>query len=139
MQRICDDYGVPNLFQMPIVSELSACGDTGRPLVLVDPAGAVADVYGAVAAKVVQEVAKLKAGPKGSLAIDEENVAGVAGALRVQLADEGGMPFYVRGMRRAAERQECVRGWGGEKGGFPHGRDDSGARRFRPRGGFGGG
>lgn len=82
---------------MPIVSELSACGDTGRPLVLVDPAGAVADVYGAVAAKVVQEVAKLKAGPKGSLAIDEENVAGVAGALRVQLADEGGMPFYVRG------------------------------------------
>ena len=67
---------------MPIVSELSACGDTGRPLVLVDPAGAVADVYGAVAAKVVQEVAKLKAGPKGSLAIDEEGVAGVAGALR---------------------------------------------------------
>ena len=45
---------------MPIVPELSACGDTGRPLVLVDPAGAVADVYGAVAAKVVQEVAKLK-------------------------------------------------------------------------------
>ena len=37
--RICEDYGVPNLFQMPIVPELSACGDSGRPLVLVDPAG----------------------------------------------------------------------------------------------------
>ena len=40
---------------------------------------------------------KLQAGPKGSLALDEEGVAGVDGALRVQLADEGGMPFYVRG------------------------------------------
>ena len=37
--RICEDYGVPNLFQMPIVPELSACGDSGRPLVLEDPAG----------------------------------------------------------------------------------------------------
>ena len=96
-QRICDDYGVPNLFQMPIVPDLSACGDTGRPLVLVDPAGDVAQIYGVAAAKVVQEVAKLQAGPKGSLALDEEGVAGVDGALRVQLADEGGMPFYVRG------------------------------------------
>ena len=96
-QRICDDYGVPNLFQMPIVPDLSACGDTGRPLVLVDPAGDVAQIYGVAAAKVVQEVAKLQVGPKGSLALDEEGVAGVDSALRVQLADEGGMPFYVRG------------------------------------------
>ena len=38
-QRICDEYGVPNLFQMPIVPELSACGDSGKPLVLADPRG----------------------------------------------------------------------------------------------------
>ena len=43
------------------------------------------------------------------------------------------------GMRRAAERQERRRGWGGEKSGFPHGWSDSCARRFHPRGGFGGG
>ena len=36
---ICDEYGVPNLFQMPIVPELSACGDSGKPLVLADPRG----------------------------------------------------------------------------------------------------
>ena len=59
-QRICDEYGVPNLFQMPIVPELSACGDSGKPLVLADPAGEVSGAYGAVAAKVVQEVAKLR-------------------------------------------------------------------------------
>lgn len=102
-QRICEDYGVPNLFQMPIVPELSACGDTGKPLVLADPAGEVSSIYGSIAAKVVQEVAKLGAGPKGALEVDEEGVAGVPGALRCQLAEEGGLPFFVRGcdVRRA--------------------------------------
>jgi len=94
--RICEDYGVPNLFEMPIVPELSACGDSGKPLVLEDPAGAVSSVYGEIAAKVVQEVAKLGAGPKGSLEVDEAGVAGIPGALRCQLAEEGGLPFYVR-------------------------------------------
>ena len=95
-QRIVDDYGVPNLFQMPIVPELSACGDTGVPLVLRDPAGETSALYGSIAAKVVQEVAKLQAGPKGGLELDVTNVTGVPSALRVQLADEGGLPFYVR-------------------------------------------
>jgi Mrp family chromosome partitioning ATPase len=95
-QKICEDYGVPHLFQMPIVPELSACGDAGTPLVLKDPAGMVSALYGAVAAKVVQEVAKLRAGPKGGLQLDDANVTGVPGALRVQLQDEGGLPFYVR-------------------------------------------
>jgi hypothetical protein len=30
------------------------------------------------------------------LEVDEEGVAGVAGALRCQLAEEGGLPFFVR-------------------------------------------
>jgi hypothetical protein len=38
-------------------------------LVLVDPAGEVSKIYGAIGAKVVQEVAKLGAGPKGGLAV----------------------------------------------------------------------
>jgi Mrp family chromosome partitioning ATPase len=95
-QKICDDYGVPNLFQMPIVPELSACGDTGVPLVLKDPAGETSALYGSIAAKVVQEVAKLSGGPKGGLELDVADATGVASALRVQLANEGGLPFYVR-------------------------------------------
>ena len=41
-------------------------------------------------------MAKLGAGPKGSLEVDEAGVAGIPGALRCQLAEEGGLPFYVR-------------------------------------------
>lgn len=109
-RRICEDYGVPNLFEMPIVPELSACGDSGKPLVLEDPAGAVSSVYGEIAAKVVQEVAKLGAGPKGSLEIDEAGVAGIPGALRCQLAEEGGLPFYVRAVdvRRSDKSAKAV-------------------------------
>ena len=38
-KRICDEYGVPNLFRMPIVPELSACGDTGRAAGVGGPGG----------------------------------------------------------------------------------------------------
>lgn len=109
-QRICDEYGVPNLFQMPIVPELSACGDTGVPLVLKDPAGEVSSLYGAIAAKVVQEVAKLQLGPRGGLQIDDAGVAGVPGALKVMLVDEGGLPFYVRAVdvRRSDRSAKAV-------------------------------
>ena len=109
-QRICDEYGVPNLFQMPIVPELSACGDTGKPLVLKDPAGEVSSLYGSIAAKVVQEVAKLQLGPKGGLSLDDAGVTGTPGALKVQLQDEGGLPFYVRGfdVRRSDKSVKAV-------------------------------
>jgi hypothetical protein len=123
-QRIVDDYGVPNLFQMPIVPDLSACGDTGVPLVLRDPAGETSALYGSIAAKVVQEVAKLQAGPKGGLELDVKNVTGVPSALRVQLADEGGLPFYVRAGGRAAKRQIGESRGGSLQGGFHDGRRD---------------
>ena len=96
-KRICDEYGVPNLFRMPIVPELSACGDSGVPLVLADPAGEVSARYGAIAAKVVQEVAKLGKARVNAVEADAEGRAGVAGAVRVSLASEGGFPFYVLG------------------------------------------
>ena len=89
-KRICDEYGVPNLFRMPIVPELSACGDSGVPLVLADPAGEVSARYGAIAAKVVQEVAKLGKARVNAVEADAEGRAGVAGAVRVSLASEGG-------------------------------------------------
>ena len=89
-KRICDEYGVPNLFRMPIVPELSACGDSGVPLVLADPAGEVSARYGAIAAKVVQEVAKLGKARVNAVEADAEGRAGVAGAVRVPLASEGG-------------------------------------------------
>ena len=89
---ICEQYGVPNLLQMPIVPELSACGDTGRPLVLRDPACKTSSRYQDVAATVVREVAKLNNGKKPRVDIDP----GYDGAFRVELPGENDdKPFWI--------------------------------------------
>ena len=89
---ICSQYGVPNLFKMPIVPELSACGDTGRPLVLRDPTCATSSLYQEVAASVVREVSKLNSGKKPRVDIDP----GYGGAFRVEIPGENdGKAFWV--------------------------------------------
>jgi Mrp family chromosome partitioning ATPase len=89
---ICDQYGVPNLLQMPIVPDLSACGDTGRPLVLRDPTCETSSRYQEVAATLVREVAKLSSGKKPRVDIDP----GYDGAFRVEIPGENdGKPFWI--------------------------------------------
>ena len=89
---ICEQYGVPNLLQMPIVPDLSACGDTGRPLVLRDPTCETSACYQDVAATLVREVAKLEKGKKPRVDIDP----GYDGAFRVEIPGENDdKPFWI--------------------------------------------
>ena len=89
---ICEQYGVPNLLQMPIVPDLSACGDTGRPLVLRDPTCETSARYQDVAATLVREVAKLEKGKKPRVDIDP----GYDGAFRVEIPGENDdKPFWI--------------------------------------------
>ena len=90
---ICEQYGVPNLLQMPIVPDLSACGDTGRPLVLAIRHVAVDErVTRDVAATLVREVAKLEKGKKPRVDIDP----GYDGAFRVEIPGENDdKPFWI--------------------------------------------
>ncbi|KAL0038142.1 hypothetical protein WJX79_004577 [Trebouxia sp. C0005] len=73
--RIVRDFGLPNLIRFPIVADLSAAGDGGRPLVVADPMGAVAQQFMTLGAAVVQEVAKLKLNPRNSVRYDAERHA----------------------------------------------------------------
>ncbi|KAL3148584.1 hypothetical protein ABBQ38_014015 [Trebouxia sp. C0009 RCD-2024] len=68
--RIVRDFGLPNLVRFPIIADLSAAGDGGRPLVVSDPLGAVAQQFMVLGAAVVQEVAKLKLKPRNSVRYD---------------------------------------------------------------------
>jgi hypothetical protein len=70
--RIQADFGLPNLVQFPITEALSAAGDTGTPLVVSEPAGAVAQCFSQLGAAVVQEIAKLRAQRKNSVRFDRE-------------------------------------------------------------------
>eukprot|EP00798_Chlamydomonas_sp_ICE-L_P015186 gene15186-21261_t len=58
-ERIQNDFGLPNLIQMPIVADLSAAGDGGKPLVVADPTCATSSQFMELGAAVVREVAKM--------------------------------------------------------------------------------
>jgi Mrp family chromosome partitioning ATPase/DUF971 family protein len=68
--RIVKDYALPNLIRMPIVPDLSACGDGGKPLVVEQPTSQTAKGFMELGAAVVMEVAKLKKAPKNTVRYD---------------------------------------------------------------------
>ena len=82
---------------MPIVPDLSAASDAGRPLVLVDPAGPTAAAFQALGATVVQEVAKLRRATRDAVVYDAE-----IGAIRVKLPAQQGAGAGPAGSGAAA-------------------------------------
>jgi ATP-binding protein involved in chromosome partitioning len=56
--RMCADYNVPFLGSLPLDIHIREQADSGRPTVIADPDGAVAQAYKAIARKVAISVAK---------------------------------------------------------------------------------
>ena len=57
-QKMCDDYNVPFLGALPLDIRIREQADSGRPTVVADPDGAVADTYRAIARKTAVFVAQ---------------------------------------------------------------------------------
>ena len=57
-ERMCRDYGVPFLGSLPLDIRIREQADSGRPTVVADPDGAVAQVYKSIARKVAVAVAQ---------------------------------------------------------------------------------
>jgi len=57
-ERMCADYDVPFLGSLPLDIHIREQADSGRPTVIADPDGAVAQAYKAIARKVAIAVAK---------------------------------------------------------------------------------
>ncbi|KAG2424559.1 hypothetical protein HXX76_014439 [Chlamydomonas incerta] len=77
-ERIQRDFGLPNLIRFPIVADLSAAGDGGRPLVVAAPASPTASTFMDLGAAVVREVAKMGAAgraPRQTAYYDQEQDA----------------------------------------------------------------
>mmetsp|Transcript_47156 Transcript_47156/g.119357 ORF Transcript_47156/g.119357 Transcript_47156/m.119357 type:complete len:560 (+) Transcript_47156:178-1857(+) len=111
-ERIQRDYGMENLIKFPIVAELSAAGDGGKPLVVSDPTGEVSKVYGELGATVVREVAKLKLMRRNSVRFDKE-----IGAVVVKLPGEAEEEFLLSPalVRRNDTSAASINEWTGEK------------------------
>ncbi|WIA29105.1 hypothetical protein OEZ86_011616 [Tetradesmus obliquus] len=114
--RVQEDYGIPNLVQFPIVPNLSAAGDNGLPLVVSEPAGAVAAAFMELGATVVREVAKLSVASKHGMTWDEQQQL-----LRVVLPGTStgsapSAPFYLQPavVRRHDTSARSINEWTGE-------------------------
>jgi len=57
-ERMCREYGVPFLGSLPLDIRIREQADSGRPTVVADPDGAVAQTYRAIARKVAVAVAQ---------------------------------------------------------------------------------
>jgi len=57
-QRLADEIGVPLVGSVPLSASVAAAGDAGMPIAL-DDAGPLADVFAAIAARVVTEISPL--------------------------------------------------------------------------------
>jgi ATP-binding protein involved in chromosome partitioning len=56
--RMAEDYGVDLLGQLPLDMSIREQADSGRPTVVADPEGKVADIYKAIARKVAIKIAE---------------------------------------------------------------------------------
>ncbi len=56
-EELADELGVPLLARIPLVPELREGGDVGRPIVVEDPDGEVAEVFRALAEKIDTDLA----------------------------------------------------------------------------------
>lgn len=61
-QRLVEQFGIRNSFEVPLRPEVSRLSDRGTPVVLADREGPAAAPYREIAASVVQEISKLKHG-----------------------------------------------------------------------------
>ncbi|BDA43886.1 Iron-sulfur cluster carrier protein [Coccomyxa sp. Obi] len=111
--RVQADFGIPHLVRFPILPELSAAGDGGRPLVVSDPASQTAEAFMELGAIVVREVAKLQRAQRNSVRYDED-----LKAFAVRLPDAGRPEeFFLHPavVRRNDTSARSINEWTGER------------------------
>ena len=111
--RIQKEFGLPNLVRFPIIPELSAAGDGGKPLVAADPTSPTAQAFLELGAAVVREVAKLRRAPQNSVRWDAE-----LGVVVVRLpgdGPEGEFCLDAATVRRNDTSAASINEWTGER------------------------
>lgn len=110
-REVVQQFGIPNLFEMPIRPELSAAGDSGLPEVVSDPTGLVGSTFTEIGACVVQQCAKLRQQVATAVVFDVE-----LRALRVKLPGSNS-EFYLHPatVRRNDRSAQSIDEWTGEQ------------------------
>ncbi|KAM1155460.1 hypothetical protein ACFX13_026944 [Malus domestica] len=109
--KVVQQFGIPNLFDLPIRPTLSASGDSGTPEVVADPLGEVSKTFQGLGICVVQQCAKIRQQVSTAVMYDKS-----IRAIRVKVPDSDEEfllhPATVRQNDRSAQ---SVDEWTGEQ------------------------
>ncbi|KAG6421140.1 hypothetical protein SASPL_117689 [Salvia splendens] len=109
--QVVQEFGIPNLFELPIRPTLSVYGDSGVPEVVADPQGEVAGTFQDLGVCVVQQCAKIRQQVSTAVTYDKSMKAI---RVKVPTSDE---EFYLHPatVRRNDRSAESVDEWTGEQ------------------------
>ncbi|OVE77861.1 hypothetical protein BVX99_01405, partial [bacterium F16] len=108
MQKLVDQYGIRNAFEIPIVPAIATQGDNGLPLVAADPDGEVAQVYKDLAGDIVREVSRI------AMDNTKPSVTFADGMIKVE-QDGTAKSINPAELRRKCGCAHCVDEFSGEK------------------------
>lgn len=110
-QRIIDQYGIRNSYEMPVDPELSRCGDGGIPYVLVQPKADATRLFLDLADAVHREVGALEQGRHLRPTVSFKPGAGI----EVRLADDARGTIHPAVLRRVCRCASCVEEFSGRQ------------------------
>jgi Mrp family chromosome partitioning ATPase/DUF971 family protein len=110
-QRIIDQYGIRNSYEMPVTPDLSKCGDGGIPYVLVQPKTDATRLFHDLADAVHREVSDLETGLHLRPQVSFKPGAGI----EVRLADAATGTIHPAALRRVCSCANCVEEFSGRQ------------------------
>ncbi|XP_039117297.1 fe-S cluster assembly factor HCF101, chloroplastic [Dioscorea cayenensis subsp. rotundata] len=109
--QVVKQFGIPNLFDLPIKPTLSASGDSGMPEVVADPLSEVAKTFQNLGVCVVQQCAKIRQQVSTAVTYDK-----TIRAIRVKVPDsDEEFLLHPATVRRNDRSAQSVDEWTGEQ------------------------
>ncbi|KAL6274661.1 hypothetical protein ACE6H2_025353 [Prunus campanulata] len=109
--KVVEQFGIPNLFDLPIRPTLSASGDSGTPEVVADPLGEVSKTFQDIGICVVQQCAKIRQQVSTAVTYDKS-----IKAIRVKVPDsDEAFLLHPATVRRNDRSAQSVDEWTGEQ------------------------
>ena len=110
-QKLVDQFGFKNTFEIPIHPDISRLSDSGTPFVLAQPDSETGKLYASIGDSVVREVSKIKFG-----ALEKPKLAYTAGkGIVVTLSDGQQQIVKPADLRRACRCALCIEEFSGKQ------------------------
>jgi ATP-binding protein involved in chromosome partitioning len=100
--------GVPFLGEVPLDPAIALAGDRGAPVVVAAPASAAARAFGAIAARVAQQVSIVNDATVRAAGVQPDEVQVQGGAVLIRWSDGHVSRFDALGLRLACPCARCV-------------------------------